>query len=204
MPAIIIDIDSYKEKIEGYDPSHSDKVHVESAKLANKEYEKVLKLNNIHEVILVCGGSASGKTEFIDWHLKHLDNVLIFDSTLSNFEGAVNKIRPALKKDKNIRIVLILSFNITSALLAYKERKRQFPVEHFTRTHSGSRKCFLELLKEYSNNSKVKFEIFTKFDKIDYIGYNRLIGDSKQIMNFVNSFQLTQIQIQKIINNIKL
>jgi hypothetical protein len=131
MPAIIIDMDSYKEKIEGYEPDHAQKVQTESAKLANKEFEKCLKLESIKEIILICGGSASGKTEFIDWHLKTIDNTLIFDSTLSSYNGAINKIRPTLKKGKKIRVILILPSTIESAYIAYLKKKKKVPCRTF-------------------------------------------------------------------------
>jgi polynucleotide 5'-kinase involved in rRNA processing len=83
MPAKIINPDDCKEKIEGYDPARAEDFHRESAKMADKEYEKTLKNSDCKEVIFLCGGSASGKTEFVDSYLKNFD-AIILDSTFAS------------------------------------------------------------------------------------------------------------------------
>jgi hypothetical protein len=62
----VISIDEKKESIKGYSPKDANKFHIESAKTANKKFDQELKKIKNKNVILMCGGSASGKTEFIE------------------------------------------------------------------------------------------------------------------------------------------
>ncbi len=63
--AFIISADDIKKNLPGYDPKHSDVLHRESARLADKEFEKALKTRQEIKVILMSGGTASGKTEYV-------------------------------------------------------------------------------------------------------------------------------------------
>ena len=95
MPPHIVSIDDLKEKIEGYSPEQASEFHVESAKMADAEFGKAVKNHKIDRVIFLGGGSASGKTEYLHTCLVD-ENAIIFDSTLSNPEGA----RIKIKKEK--------------------------------------------------------------------------------------------------------
>ena len=48
---MIIEVDEYKKKISGYDPNNSEDFHIESAKLADKDFYLYLKDEKIKEVI---------------------------------------------------------------------------------------------------------------------------------------------------------
>ncbi|MBI2612103.1 hypothetical protein HYW54_05185 [Candidatus Gottesmanbacteria bacterium] len=63
--ALVISIDDFKRQIPGYDPKRAEEFHRQSAKMADKAFEKALKTSSYPKVLLVSGGSASGKTEFI-------------------------------------------------------------------------------------------------------------------------------------------
>lgn len=79
--ATVIDIDSFKEKIEGYNPANASEFHEISSKMADQAYRLAIKSKKYKNVIFLCGGSATGKTEFIKSYLNEYDDeTLIFDS----------------------------------------------------------------------------------------------------------------------------
>lgn len=67
---IVISPDKIKKTLKGYKPQRAERFHVESARLADKEFEKALREVSARKVILMSGGSASGKTEFLPDDLK--------------------------------------------------------------------------------------------------------------------------------------
>ena len=97
--AIIISADELKKTIPGYDPSRSHIVHTESAKMADGLYTKTIKESDLSEVILLSGGAASGKTEFMSEYLAN-EPYIIVDGTLPSFQGAHIKAQKALKYGK--------------------------------------------------------------------------------------------------------
>lgn len=145
--AFIISADDIKKTLPGYDPGHSDKLHRESARQADKEYEKALKQRSEKTVILMSGGTASGKTEYISAYLKNR-GVIVFDGTLPSFDGAKIKTSKAVKKQKKIEIHAVMPTDLQKAFIAFLNRDRKFPPEHFFRTHSHSRKTLLEVARE--------------------------------------------------------
>jgi hypothetical protein len=91
-PALIIDPDEFKKKILNYNPAQAEEFHKQSVKMANKAFEDGIKSGNYDSVIFMCGGSASGKTEYINTQLLN-QNVIIVDSTLSSIESLQIKMR---------------------------------------------------------------------------------------------------------------
>jgi len=146
--AHIISADEIKKTLPGYDPGHSEDFHTASAKLADKAYVKALKERPEQTVILMCGGSASGKSEYVSVYLEDKP-VIILDGTLPSFEGAKIKIRNALKAGKTVEVHCVLPENLLIAFIAFLNRDRKFPVEHFYRTHSSARKTILEVAKRF-------------------------------------------------------
>jgi len=66
MESIIISADDIKKTLPRYNPAQSDLVHRQSTKIADKNFLKTLKENaDYRKVILLSGGSASGKTEYL-------------------------------------------------------------------------------------------------------------------------------------------
>ena len=90
--AIIISADEIKKKLPNYSPDKAEEFHHESAAQADKLLAKVLKENINKDVVLLSGGTASGKTEFLATQLYKRD-CIIMDATLSTELGAKNKIR---------------------------------------------------------------------------------------------------------------
>lgn len=196
--AYIISADDIKKTLPGYDPEHSDVLHRESAKLADKEYETAIKTRSENKVILMSGGTASGKTEYISEYLSK-KSVIVFDGTLPSYEGAKIKIRKALKHGKIVEIHAVLPDDFLRALIAFLNRDRKFPPEHFYRTHSSSRKTLLEIAKNFPEvpicvvvssyhkrgDSKMLFKVLTARNReelIEFIEQNQYNEDEiKQI-----------------------
>lgn len=63
--AVIISADEIKKQLPNYSPDKAETFHQESARMADKLFSKSLKKTPYKQVILLNGGSVSGKTEFL-------------------------------------------------------------------------------------------------------------------------------------------
>src|SRR4051812_41143969 len=97
--AIIISSDEIKKSLPEYSPDKAELFHHESAKMADKDFARAIKETSFREVILLSGGAASGKTEFLATHLTR-KKCVIFDTTLNTEEGAKIKIHKINEKKK--------------------------------------------------------------------------------------------------------
>ncbi|CAN5689723.1 hypothetical protein BH23PAT2_BH23PAT2_09420 [soil metagenome] len=198
--AFIISADDIKKNLPGYDPKHSDVLHRESARLADKEFEKALKTRQEIKVILMSGGTASGKTEYVSAYLKNR-NVIIFDGTLPSFEGAKIKCAKVAKSGKSIEVHAVMPISLQKAFIAFLNRDRKFPPEHFFRTHSACRKTLLEITREmpavtvrvfFSESIISKDQIDTKFTELSIPNRGVLIEYLEQ--NQYTENELKQMQ----------
>jgi hypothetical protein len=196
--AFIISADDIKKSLPGYDPNHSDKLHRESARLADKEYEKALKNRPENTVILMSGGTASGKTEYISAYLRPR-KVIILDGTLPTFEGAKIKIRKALKKKKKVEIHTVMPFNLETAFVAFLNRDRKFPPEHFFRTHSSSRKTLLDIAKNFPDiPMRIFFSQYRGNDsRMDTVFAELPTPDRGKLIAFLENNQYTEETIKR-------
>jgi hypothetical protein len=99
--AYIISADDIKETLPGYTPDRAEAFHITSAKMADKAYAKALKERPEDRVILMSGGTASGKSEYVSAYLVN-NEAIILDGTLPSLEGASIKIRSARKAGKSV------------------------------------------------------------------------------------------------------
>lgn len=140
---LIIDIDEIKTFLPGYTPEKADIFHSDSAKIANILFDEAIAKKKNEIIIIMCGGSASGKSEFLAKFLPEDFSGIVFDSTFSTKEGAKIKIRN-IQKSKNIPVVyFILPNSLSRSFLAFHKRARKIPEYRFFETHSGSRKVVL-------------------------------------------------------------
>lgn len=146
--AYIINADDLKKTLSGYDPAKSELFHRESAKLADTSYAKAVKERPEPLVILMAGGTASGKSEYVSVYLQDIE-AIVFDGTLPSFTGAEIKIKKALKTKKQVTIHCVLPENFFVAFTAFLNRDRTFPNEHFYRTHSTARKTILAVAEQF-------------------------------------------------------
>ncbi len=199
----IISIDELKKALPGYSPEKADEFHAESAKLANKLFDQELKKIKNQKVVLMCGGSASGKSEFIEKFLiaDKFDGI-IFDSTLSKIDGTKIKIKK-IKKSGNTPIVcFILPDDLKRCFAAFNKRDRKIPETRFLQTHFGARQVALWLAKE---NPEIEILIYQNSYqpenlKEDQLSFSLLEFETKkEAINFLEEKQISEEEIEKLI-----
>jgi hypothetical protein len=200
----IISIDELKKALPGYAPERADAFQEQSAKLANKLFEKELKSiqNEQLPIVLMCGGSASGKTEMIEKFLAEDFKGIVFDSTLATEEGAKNKLR-AIRKSGNkpyVNLVIPAPYNdFSRSFHVFHGRERIIPEERFYQTHSGARKSAL-WIAEYCPDVVVRVfensydphdtaEDMFPFTEIEF-------EKAKHLIEFLRGIQYTEDEIK--------
>ncbi len=194
--AIVISADEIKKTIPGYDPTRSHLVHRQSARIADIQYQAALNGYDTDEVILLSGGAASGKTEFMSEYLIDEDSVIL-DGTLPSFEGAKIKIKKALRIGKRVKIVAVWPADLRIAFGAFLQRDRKFPDEHFYSTHSRSRKALLDIAE---SELTVDIEIYeNQFEDGRLAFYKYLFDNKDKLIEFIKNNQYTEDEIIAII-----
>lgn len=199
----IISIDELKKALPGYSPEKADSFHIESAKLANKLFDQELKKIKNQAVVLMCGGSASGKSEFIEkFFITEKFEGIIFDSTLANIEGTKIKIKE-IKKSGNVPIVcFILPDDLRRCFAAFNKRDRKIPESRFYETHSGAREVALWISKYHP---EIEILIYQNLYQPDNKADDQLVFkeyDFKTYLEkieFLNQSQISKEEIRKII-----
>lgn len=190
--AIVISADEIKKELKGYTPDQAEKFHQRSADLADKEFEKAIVDTPFKEIILLCGGSASGKTEFLATQLINRESV-IFDGTLSSTKRAEEKLKKIIKEDKNPIIYVVIPDNLKRAYGAFLRRDRKFSDAHFYRTHSQSRKTMLWIA---SNYPKVEINIIESSTSSGDLQFTGIKFDNRQkLIEYLSGLQMTQDDI---------
>src|SRR3989338_9254923 len=131
--ALVISADEIKKQLPNYSPEKAEIFHEESARLADEQFEKEVDESDFNEVILLCGGSASGKSEFLYSKLIN-ENYIIFDGTLSSIKRAEDKIKKIMKAKKKPVIYGVIPDDLRRAFDAFLGRDRKFRDSHFYRT----------------------------------------------------------------------
>jgi hypothetical protein len=181
-----ISIDEQKRHIPGYTPERAEEFHVASAKEADKLFTRALKQDPSKTVILLCGGSASGKTEFCSEYLINED-AIVYDGTLSSGHGAQVKIRNIRKAKKKVVVIGVLPDDLKRAFSAFLHRDRQFDDAHFYRTHVGARQTLLWIAEHEPDVDIRLFESTYRrgaslsFDEFEFYARSRMIAHLKTI-----------------------
>ncbi len=192
MPTII-SADEIKAILPNYDPAKVELFHKKSAKIADKQFQRILKKDQNNKVILLSGGSASGKTEFMATQLRE-EACIIFDTTLPTVVGAKIKIRSVEKLHKKVVIYAVIPDDLTRSFIAFLNRDRKFKDDHFYRTHSGSRKTLLWIANNYPTVEIVIIESsytarrVLQFDKIPF-------SSKLKLLQYLRSIQMTEADI---------
>lgn len=196
--AQIISADEIKKNLPDYSPEKAETFHKESAKLADKAFEVALKKNPYKEVILLSGGAASGKTEFLATQLIR-KKCIIFDATLDTIERAKIKIRNTLGRKKKPIVYAVIPDDLKRAFIAFLNRDRKFSDEHFYRTHSGSRNTLLWIALNYPDvQINIVESSYTPDEKLQFL---KIEFDSRQ--KFIEYLTSKQLRESDIINLIK-
>jgi len=196
MKSLIIEVDAYKPMVPGYEPKKSWKYHKQSAKLADAAFKQALKNAQYKKVVLMCGGSASGKSEFASSSLIN-EGVIVYDGTLSSVEGAKVKIRNSKRKRKRIEINAIIPDNITKVFRAFLTRDRAIPIDVFIETHSFCRSTLLWILKHQMD---IDVKIYESSVKKDRLQVDELIfGGRNDMTKYIKLIQISKKEIKKLI-----
>ncbi len=178
---MIIEVDDYKNKIESYDPKRSEDFHIESGKMADKDFISQLKTQKYKRIIFMAGGTASGKTEFAYSYFSEQSNLnnkytLVYDGTLKNYDGfktKMDKIERYAKNKPSVKIILVIPRNINSSLAAFLKRERKMEIKTFFNTQINSKTTVAKVLKD------------TKY-KVDI--YISVLGEGKEKLEFYKLF----------------
>src|SRR3989344_5735635 len=194
--AVIISADDIKKKLSNYSPDKAEQFHRESAKIADREFENKLKDADFREVILMSGGAASGKKEFLATHLANREDCLIVDATLSTEEGAGIKLKKIIRAMKQPVLYAVIPDDLKRAFVAFLNRDRKFSDAHFYKTHSGSRKTLLWIAKNYpSVEINITESSYTPSQKLQFS--NVEFKTKQRLISHLKSLQMTEADIIK-------
>ena len=190
----VISADEIKKGFPGYQPARAEEFHSKSTKLADRDFAIKLKDRSFKRVILLCGGSASGKTEFLETHLKNRKDCLILDATLSTKLGARIKLKKILEAKKKPVIYAVIPDDLKRAFKAFLNRDRKFSDTHFYKTHLGSRETLLWIAENYQFlEINVIESSYTKFRKLQF---SKLKLDSRPLfISYLRGLQMTETDI---------
>jgi hypothetical protein len=195
--SVIVSADEIKKTLRNYSPSQAEAFHRQSAKLADTEFYSQLQIPAYSKVIVLGGGAASGKTEFLVTHLKSQeDNAVFFDTTFSTTEGAKIKIRNILKAKKLPVLYFVFPDDLKRAYIAFLHRDRKFSDKHFYRTHSGSRSTLLWIVE---NRPQVEIHMiessYTSQQKLQFA--ELIFGSQPELKDFIHQLQMSETDIIK-------
>lgn len=195
--AIVISADEIKKEMPDYSPEKAEVFHQESARRADKLFSHELKKSKFKSVILLNGGTASGKSEFLSTQLRNKRGI-IFDATLSTQLGAEIKIKQILKAKKKPIIYAIIPDDLKRAFIAFLSRDRKFSDEHFYKTHAGSRKTLFWIVSQHHG---IKINIvessYTPDQKLQFIQVE--FENRRKLIDYLTNKQLTENDIIDII-----
>lgn len=196
--AQVISADEIKKSLPNYSPDKAEEFHRVSARKADREFKEALKNNPAKEVILLNGGTASGKSEFIATQLER-KQCIIFDATLYTPEGAKIKIHDIKKATKTSVIYAVIPDDLRRAFIAFLNRDRKFSDAHFYRTHSGSRSTLLWIVREYLDiEINIVESSYTKDDKLQFAKIDFKNRDG--LITYLVSIQMTENDIISYVN----
>ena len=194
----IISADEIKKQLPNYSPEKAEAFHHESARQADKLFTQALKIIKEKAVILLNGGTASGKTEFLLTHLNN-ENCIILDATLSTELGAKNKIRQIVKAGKTPILYTVIPDDLKRAFIAFLNRDRKFSDTHFYKTHSGSRKAILWIAQNYPDI--VIHIVESSYTPEGNLQFLQIKFDNRQkLIDYLSNKQLTENDIIMYIN----
>lgn len=193
----IISADTIKTTYPGYSPENVEEFHTKSARQADAEFETALKSGRYKRVVLLSGGTASSKTEFLETHLKH-KQAIIMDATLSTIEGAMIKVSKVMKAGLRLRICAVIPDSLSRAFLAFLHRDRKFKDEHFYKTHSGSRNVLLWVAQSHP---EIELNIVESYyDEFEIMKFRELkFKSGAEKLSYIRGIQMGEVDIIKLI-----
>lgn len=189
----IISADEIKKQLPNYTPEKAEEFHRESARQADKLFSKELRRTKYKSVILLNGGTASGKSEFLSGRLRAKRSIIL-DATLATELGAKNKLRQIFKTKKKPIIYAIMPDDLKRAFDAFLHRDRKFSDNHFYKTHSGSRRTLLWIAENYP---QVQINIIeSAYTPSQVLQFAQIDFDNKQqLIEYLRNIQMTEDDI---------
>ncbi len=206
MSATIISADDIKKELPGYDLSHAEEFHRESAKLADRKFDACLKTSTHQTIVLMSGGPASGKTEFVAAYLKDGD-YLIFDGILPTEAGAgikIDHIRKSIGKlvngsAKQLKIYAVWPKDFKQAYQAFISRDRKFSDEHFYSKHASARKTLLWIAKAYPD---IEIKLYTSTYQKGILSFTEIdFSEKREALVFLEKNQYSEKDIINVISS---
>ena len=167
-----IEVDTFKNKIKNYDPATSDNVHQESAKLADREFERLLKTREYKHIVFMAGGPGAGKSEYCKTNLnedkenKYI-KYLIYDGTFAGNKPYIKFSSIAKKqwsKKIPVSIVLIIPKSYKVAFSVFQSRERKMNNLVFIEKHKKCIKNIIKILQKKNRKKddypRIQLEIF--------------------------------------------
>lgn len=157
---LVVDADKVKELSPDFkaDKSLAAAVHETSSWLSKKIFTKMLNEHHDMPVIFTAGGGGSGKTEAMPVALRGVglkeSDAIVFDSTLSSFNSAVEKIDEALESGRVVYIVYTNTHVTKAAEFAFK-RERVVSIKTLAKAHVDASNVIRELVEFYKDNDNV-------------------------------------------------
>jgi len=197
--ALIVSADEIKKTLPGYTPSKVEQLHRKSTLIADKQFYAYINQPKPEKVMLLNGGTASGKTEFMMTQLVNR-NAVILDSTMPSIDGARTKIKKSLRKGKTVEIFVIIPDDLQRAFIAFLNRDRKFSDEHFYRTHSCSRETALWVSERYPDIKITLVE--SSYNRKERLQFAKLVFEKR--LHLVEYLKSIQVNKDDIINHISI
>ena len=151
------------------DPSLAGAVHKTSSDLSQKIYTRLLESHPDAPVILTAGGGGSGKSEAMPIALRHAGmdagNTIVFDSTLSKFKSAVQRINEALDGGHKVTIVYTNTHVDKASDFAFT-RERVVGIPVLARAHVDASNVLRSLVVKYQDNPNFKVHVINNHGDI--------------------------------------
>jgi soluble lytic murein transglycosylase-like protein len=167
----VVDPDKVKELFPEFvrDPSLARAVHEPSSYLSKQIYAEALKRNEGKPVVFTAGGGGSGKTEAMPHAMRAAGlagDPLTFDSTLSGFKSAVDKIDQARASGAKV-VIVYTNRGVEDAFEFAMQRKRVVPISVLAKAHVGSSDTLRQLADHYKDAPDVAIHVVNNLTSLD-------------------------------------
>jgi len=169
----ILNTDQARELSEDYrkNKTLSAAVHEPASSFIKKLYLETLtqapQPGQDNSVLFTAGGTGAGKTTAINTQPEFKNTAdkaqIVYDTNLSSYGSAKQKIDQALAAGKNVEIIYVYRDIVESMMEGAVPRSqrmgRTVPLEEHISTHTGSLETIRKIVKEYGNNTQVNIGI---------------------------------------------
>lgn len=166
----VVDPDKVKAMFPEFatNPMLANAVHEPSSYLSRKIFTEALKRNQGKPVLFTAGGSGSGKTESttMSQEVLGVGNDLIYDSTMSSFNSAKNKIDEALASGSKVAIVYT-NRNAIDAFELSLLRDRVVNIVALAKAHTGASNTIRQVADYYKDNPNVSVTVVNNLGNIE-------------------------------------